>query len=133
MKATTAQYAKTLYELTEKKNHQEIDEVVANFLQSLKKNGQMKMADGIVKKFHEIHNAENGIVEAEVVTCEKINESLEREIKKYVLEKYSAKEVVLKNIIDEKVKGGIIIRVGDEVMDGSVSRQLLELKKKLQK
>ena len=43
--ATPTQYAKTLYELTVDKKHQEIDEVVAGFLQEFKKNGQMKMAD----------------------------------------------------------------------------------------
>jgi len=105
--------------------------VVSNFIKELDKNGQMKMADGIVKKFQEIHNAENGIVEAEVITKEKISESLDNKIKQFVKEKYSAKEVVLKNIIDENVKGGIIIRVGDEVMDGSIKRQLEELKNSL--
>jgi F-type H+-transporting ATPase subunit delta len=131
MKATATQYAKTLYELTKDKKHQEIDGVVSNFIKELDKNGQMKMADGIVKKFQEIHNAENGIVEAEVITKEKISESLDNKIKQFVKEKYSAKEVVLKNIIDENVKGGIIIRVGDEVMDGSIKRQLEELKNSL--
>ena len=133
MKATSAQYAKTLYELTVDKKHQEIDEVISNFIKELNKNGQLRMADGIIKKFHEIHNAENGIVEAEVITKEKINESLENKIKHFVKEKYSAKEVVIHNKIDEKVKGGIIIRVGDEVMDGSVERKLKDLKIELER
>ena len=47
--------------------------------------------------------------------------------------KYQAKEVVLKNIVDENIKGGMIVRVGDEVMDGSIAGKLGELKKILVK
>lgn len=133
MKATSTQYAKTLYELTEGKNHQEIDGMVSNFIRELDKNGQIRMAESIAKKFRQIYNAENGIVEAEVITREKINESLENKIKHFIKEKYLAKEVVLHNAIDENVRGGIIIRVGDEVMDGSVERKLKELKSTLEK
>jgi len=131
MKITAQQYAKALYELTADKKHREIDGVVAGFLKELDKNGQLRLANDVIKKFREIYNAEHGIVEAEVITKEKISESLEKKIKQYVSEKYSAKEIVLHNKIDENVKGGIVIRVGDEVMDGSISRQLDELKKSL--
>jgi F-type H+-transporting ATPase subunit delta len=131
MKATATQYAKTLYELTDGKKHQEIDGVVENFIKQLDKSGQMKMAKNIVGKFGEIYNAENGIVEAEVVTREKIGENLESKIKSFIKEKYKAEKVVIHNKIDEKVRGGVIIRVGDEILDGSVRRQLEELEKSL--
>lgn len=133
MRATPTQYAKTLYELTIDKKHQEIDEIISNFLQSLYRNGQMRMLDSIVKKFQEIHNAENGIVEAEITTREKISESLETEIKHFLKDKYKAEKVVIYNKVDESVKGGVIIRVGDEVIDGSLDRKLKELKSSLEK
>ncbi|MFA6048046.1 MAG: ATP synthase F1 subunit delta [Parcubacteria group bacterium] len=131
MKATPTQYAKTLYELTVDKKHQEIDEIISNFLKEIYKNGQMRMLDSIIKKFQEIHNAENGIVEAEVTTREKISESLESKIKSFIKEKYKAEKVVIHNKVDRNIKGGIIIRIGDEVMDGSIKRQLEELEKSL--
>jgi len=81
MKITSQQYAQSLYELTKDKSQKDIDVVVANFVEVITKNNQMKMADGIVKKFQEIHNAENGIVEAEVVSREK----LDSKIKKLIL------------------------------------------------
>lgn len=133
MKATATQYAKTLYELTIDKTHQEIDGVVSKFLEELQRNGQMKIADQVTGKFQEIYNAENGIVEAEIVTREKISESLENKVKNFIKEKYKAEKVVIHNKVDEKVKGGVIIRVGDEVMDGSVDRKLQNLKKELSK
>lgn len=133
MKATATQYAKTLYELTINKTHHEIDGIVCNFLKELNRNNQMKMADGIARKFEEIYHAENGIVEAEVVTKEKISESLETKIKHFLKEKYKAEKVEIKNIVDKNLKGGVVIRVGDEIIDGSLDRKLNDLKATLSK
>lgn len=133
MKATATQYAKTLYELTIDKTRQEIDGVVSKFLEELQRNGQIKIADQVVNKFQEIYNAENGIVEAEVVTREKISESLENKVKNFIKEKYFAKHVEIHNKIDENLRGGIIIRVGDEILDGSLDRKLRELRSILEK
>lgn len=133
MKATAAQYAKTLYELTKDKNHKEIDEVVSGFLEMLRKNGEMRKIGEIEGKFGEVYNSENGIIEADVTTREKISESLETKIKHFLKEKHKAEKVEINVKVDEGVKGGIIIRVGDEIVDGSLDRKLVELKKELSK
>ncbi len=82
-------------------------------------------------------------MEAEITSHEELHTELRNKVSKYIKEKYlsatlrvakqagQAKEVILHNIIDEKVKGGIIIRVGDEILDSSVLRQLQELKNNL--
>jgi F-type H+-transporting ATPase subunit delta len=127
MKATATQYAKTLYEMTKDKNHSEIDDAVLNFTKFLEKNSQMKMSGAIAKKFGEIYNSQNGIVEAEVASAHKLESSQIHKVESFLKGKYRAKEVVLNNRIDESIKGGIVVRVGDEVMDGSVERKLRDL------
>jgi len=131
MKITTTQYAKSLYEATKEKSQLEIDSVVANFFKLLQKNGQMKLAKKTIEKFLDIYNKDQGIVEAEITSREVLSNELLNKIKTYIINKYSAKEVGIKNIIDEKIKGGIILQVGDEMMDASVRKQLIELKKNL--
>lgn len=131
MRASATQYAKTLYELTKDKDQSEIDAVVSNFLKDLNKNGRMKLAESIVEKFREIYNAENGIVEAEVASREELGEEVRTAVSAMVRAKYGAKEVVLNNIVDKNIKGGIVVRVGDEIMDATLNRQLKELKKTL--
>jgi F-type H+-transporting ATPase subunit delta len=131
MKATTQQYAKTLLELTENKTEKEISGIVVRFADILKKDGQMKNASKIIEKFSELYNAKNGIVEAQVITKSKIAESEIKKIKDYVKEKYGAKEIIINNVVDKKIKGGIIIKVGDEILDGSVANQLKRFKKEL--
>jgi len=131
MKITSRQYAQTLYDLTEGKSKPEIQKSVADFACHMNKERKLKLAGKVIEQFEKIYNRKNGIVEAEVVSWKKMNEALEKKVKHFVAKKYGAKGVVLKNMINENIKGGMIIRVGDEVMDGSVRGKLSELNKVL--
>ena len=133
MKITSKQYAQTLFDLTDGKQKADIQKSVADFARHINKERKLKLAGKIIEQFGKIYNQKNGVVEAEIVTAEKLNEPLEKKIKSYIEKKYEAKKVIVKNIINEKIKGGMIIRVGDEVVDGSIAGKLGELKKILVK
>ncbi len=130
MKISIAQYSKSLYELTVDKSKSEIDGIVNNFMKLLSKKRQAKLLPKIIEKFGELHNRENGIIEAEMIISRKVDT---HKVENFIKEKYQAKKVILQEKIDEKIKGGIIIRVGDEILDGSVARQLNDLKSTLTK
>lgn len=131
MKATVSQYAKALLELMDEKTDQEVSAVVAAFAAQLSRDGQLKNASKIMEKFSELYDGAHGIVTAEVVSVHELGNEEIVKVKKYIAEKYSAKEVVIKSRIDASLKGGIVIRIGDEVLDGSVATQLRKLKRLL--
>lgn len=131
MRIAATQYAKSLYEAVKDKPQGEIDNILANFVKILKKNNQLKLEEDIIKKFGEIYNKENNIVEAQITSREALSGRARTEVSAYIRAKYGAEEAVLNEKVDQSVKGGIIVRVGDEVMDGSISRQLSDLKKNL--
>jgi F-type H+-transporting ATPase subunit delta len=131
MKITATQYAQSLYESVAEKSHSEIDNAVKNFVKILTKNKQIKNAPKIISKFKEIFNKENNIIEAEITTRENMNVGMRNYVSKYVSNKYKAEKVEINNIANESIKGGVIIKVGDEITDGSVERNLEELKNKL--
>jgi len=133
MKITPVQYAKTLYGSTEGKSKSEIDGIASSFVKVLAKNNHLKLAQKIIKNFSDIYNKENNIIEAEVASKEKLSNELRNKVGKYISNKYKAKKVVLNNKIDENIKGGIVIRVGDEVVDASVAKKLIDLKNNLSK
>lgn len=133
MKISTQQYAKALHESTKDKSQGEVDAVISGFVKILQKNNQLKLKKEISKKFGEIYNQENGIVEAEIITRYKIQDTRYKQIEDFIKKKYKAEKVVIKDKIDEEIKGGIIIKVGDEVIDGSVERRLKDLKIELSK
>lgn len=133
MKISITQYAKTLFELTQGKSEQEVLDVTKKFAEVLKNDGQLKNAAKIIEKFTELCNKVNGIVEAEVVTAGEIEKETKEKVEKFVKEKYQAKEVVIKNVVNKDIRGGIVVRVGDEVMDASVENNLRKLKNILSK
>ena len=133
MKLREAQYAKTLYEVTKGKSQQEIDGAVSEFFKVLIKNGQLNLAKKIIDKFGQIWNKEEGIIDAEVISRNKLEDYQIREIESYLIRKYSAQKISINNKVDEKIKGGVIIRVEDEILDGSIANQLKMLKNNLSK
>jgi len=131
MKISTLQYASTLFDLTENKSQEEVLTVIQKFAEQLKKDGQLKNADKIMEKFSDLYNSKNGIVVAQITTSQKVENLSVKEIEEFVKRKYGAKKVELKIMMDENIKGGIVIRVGDEVLDASVGGQLEKLRKLL--
>ena len=131
MKINVRQYAQTLMELTDGKSEQEVLTVVAKFAETLQAEGQLKNANKIMEKFSESYNKAHGIVVTEVVVRQDVSQDVLDNVKKFVREKYDAREVEMNVVVDEKIQGGIIVKVGDEIMDGSIKGQLVKLKKVL--
>jgi len=131
MKISTKQYAQVLYDLTLGKSEAEVNIVVEKFIKELGRGNQIKSASKIIEKFEKIYNKNNGIIEASVTSAEKLDKSQMEKIEKYLLDKYKAKQVILNNDVKSEIKGGIILRVEDEILDGSILNQLRSLNSKL--
>jgi F-type H+-transporting ATPase subunit delta len=87
----------------------------------------------ILEKFNVLWNKEHNIIEAEVVSANELKYSQIKKIEKFVKDKYKAKEVILQTKVDLNIKGGFVLKVGDEMIDGSIARQLRVLKSSLEK
>lgn len=133
MKISVTQYSKLLYELTQGKSEQEIDKIIFNFIKFLQKNRQMKLISKIIAKFNKIWNKKNGFIEAEITTFRKLENLQIHQIDDFLREKYLVKKVFFKDKINESIKGGIIIKIDDEILDGSLTKRLQKLKSVLVK
>jgi len=127
VKTTSTQYAKSLYEVTADKSHAEVDVLISNFVKVISKNGHLKMKKEILRKFEAVSNMKNGIVVAEVISREKLNSELVDKLDSFIKAKYQAKKVLIENRIDEKIQGGIIVKMGNEIFDASIAGQLKKM------
>ena len=128
MKLSTRQYAQALYELTKDKPESEVSVVIEKFVKNLKRNGLLNKVEDIVKKFVEIFNKENDIIEAKIFTSRKLDDNEVNDIKKFLLKKYNAEKIETRMKVDKNLKGGIKIVVGEEIIDNSVLGRLQKLK-----
>jgi F-type H+-transporting ATPase subunit delta len=131
MKITPLQYAKALFQATEHLSEPEAQAVIARFADRLQRDGQTKQLPRIIGKFIELWNKAHGIVDAEVTSRTPLGIEDSTSIKQFIMERYRAKEVVITNTIDKEIGGGVVVRVGDELLDGSVRAQLKKLQKQL--
>ena len=84
----------------------------------------------IVDRFVELAAAEREREFAEVRTALPLDDEQQRRLAA-ALSRATGKEVDLKVVIDPSVLGGIVARVGDVVIDGSVRHRLEQLKEQL--
>jgi F-type H+-transporting ATPase subunit delta len=74
--------------------------------------------------------AERGIAVAQVTTAERLNDA-EQGLVREKLEGMTGQTVELATKIDPEIIGGIIIRIGDQVIDGSVRNKLEKMRSRL--
>jgi len=84
----------------------------------------------IYAAFSDRVDAHNGIVNVIVETVVEVNET-QMENLTTKLKAITGKEVRIVNKISPDVLGGMVVRIGDKIIDGSVKRKLEELKDNL--
>jgi F-type H+-transporting ATPase subunit delta len=108
----------------------QIDEEGANFLKLLVQNNRLALASAIADLF-EAYKAENeGYADVEVATAYAFTKE-EKQDFAATLEKTLSKKVHMKVTVDKSLIGGVLVRAGDKVIDGSIKGQLQQLAKRL--
>jgi len=82
------------------------------------------------KDFVELANQLKRQVSIEVISVIELNKEILNEIKENV-DKKTGLDVRIKNVLDKNIIGGIVIKIGDKVIDLSIKDKLEDLKNKL--
>lgn len=96
---------------------------LVNFLKVISRKGRFECIGAIVHEVRRLYNEEIGIVEAQVTAASELEESVQQQIAEK-LATILGKKVNLSLSVDPSMLGGLKIRVGDKVFDGSVQSQL---------
>ena len=131
MKIKVKQLALSLYESIDGKTSGQAKVVIEKFVELLAEKNMLNKADKISAEFIKIWNEKYGIVEASATSANGLDKASIKLLENYIAELSGAKEVVLNEKIDKNILGGVIIRYGDRVVDGSLKTQLVDLKDKL--
>jgi F-type H+-transporting ATPase subunit delta len=82
----------------------------------------------IADEYNRLFNNLNGTVRAQVVTAISLDEEQKLKISQR-LGDMTGKKVILEPEIDPDIIGGIIVKIGDKLMDGSIRGKLEAMKK----
>ena len=105
--------------------------IVSNFLFLVVDKRREDLFLEIIKEYKNYADQARNIIDAEVRSAVQLADKDFRELEER-LSKAAGKKVRLKSTIDTSLIGGLIVRIGDTVIDGSVVKKLSLLKNKLQ-
>ncbi len=98
-----------------------------NFLKVVSRHGRLQLLRSMQRAFEKLYNERAGRVEVQVRTAEPLTVDLHAKIADR-LRQSLGRDPVLHVEVDPELIGGVVIRIGDTVYDGSVARQLVRLR-----
>ncbi len=105
-------------------------EYTANLLLLMVDKGRLPEIEALLKHLEFHWEKEQGVAKAEITAAFPLSKDLEERLQKK-LTKAANKEINLEITIDENIIGGLIIKLGDLLIDGSIRRDLEILKERL--
>ena len=122
--------AKAKKELITKCFKGELSKVVYNFLLLLIDKRRIGVFEAIEEEYRKLSNRERGILIADVVTAHGINRKQQEQLQKK-LASITNKKIQLRLHEDENILGGVIVKIGDKRIDGSVAGRLVAMRQQL--
>lgn len=108
----------------------QVSPLVGSFLSLLLAKGKLGEIGSIASAFGALIDKRHGKVNVDVTVTKPLGPQ-ELELVRQRISTAIQKEAVIKQHVDESIIGGIIIRVGDKLIDGSVKAQLQTIEKRL--
>ena len=107
-----------------------VDPLVLNLARLLVRRRRTSLGPQIAQAFQELLDAAKGISHATVTSAVQLSDDERREVQQKV-EQMTGGTVVIQTQVDESILGGLIVRIGDRLIDGSTRSKLLALRQRL--
>ncbi len=108
----------------------DINPLAMNLVLILTNLGRFKVISEIYTDYQTLKDEHQGVEKAEVTTSVPLDEN-ERQKLTVLLQSITSKKIVLEEKIDTAVIGGLVVRVGGKIVDGSTHTQLDLLRENL--
>jgi F-type H+-transporting ATPase subunit delta len=110
---------------------QKVQPLAVNLVLLLVERNRIHLMPRLVDHFNRMYNKEMGIVIAEVTTAVPLDQAHQSEVAKHLANLTGAKTVELRVKVDPTILGGIVAKIGDELIDASVASRLAELAQRI--
>jgi F-type H+-transporting ATPase subunit delta len=101
-----------------------------NLVQLLLHRDRLELLPDIARAYRELLNRARGIAVAHVTTAVPLDEAARAQLAAR-LSRYVGQQVQMETTVDPSIIGGVVARVGDQLLDGSVRGRLDALRRRL--
>lgn len=102
-----------------------------NFLNFLLEYRRFGAFIAIIEAFNTLYDQDKNIASGTAVTAVKLTESELDRIGQAYAKKYNLEKLILTNEVDSSILGGVILKVGDRIIDGSIRTRLQQIREQL--
>jgi F-type H+-transporting ATPase subunit delta len=106
------------------------EETFMNFLETLVERHRMPEIFHIRRRYEEMWDAEMKLLPVEVTSAVQLDESVVRDIGDRIGTQ-TGNKIELTSVVDPNILGGIVLRVGDFILDASIRNRLSQLRKQV--
>jgi F-type H+-transporting ATPase subunit delta len=107
-----------------------VSDTLYRFVQVVNNHGRSDRLGDIFRAFNDLMADRSQVVQATATVAQGLDQDALNHLRDRLAEKLG-KTVQLEQVIDPAVLGGVVLRVGDELIDGSVATQLRTMKNRL--
>jgi F-type H+-transporting ATPase subunit delta len=104
--------------------------LLVKFLHVLNEKGRLNLLSSIAGVYQDLLEKQQGKVEVDVTVAHRLDEQAFQSVRQRVGTALK-RDVVLHQYVDEGILGGLVLRVGDKLIDGSVKAQLAAMREKI--
>jgi len=123
--------ARAIYLVSKDKTHAELHNVIDKVVKFLVRKRLLSKTGDILERLNKIINNENKKIVVKLLSAKKLKEEIKKELIFFLRERYKAKGVILTEIIDEKLLGGIKVEINDEIIDLTIKNKIKKLQEYL--
>ncbi len=109
-----------------------VSALIERFLTLLVKNNRFYLLPAIIANYQARLQQDNNEIEAELYSSILLQKQHIENISTIIAQKLN-KKIIIKNIIDERILGGFMMKIGSKMIDCSLAKRLLLLEKESQK
>ncbi len=107
------------------------EENMLGFLHLITEKGHFQQLPGILDRYEERYRAFHGIGIARIVSAVPLTKDQKEKVEKKLAETTGYRQILPEYQVDPALIGGVVIRIGDRVVDGSIQNKLNRLTKEL--
>src|SRR3954465_964138 len=106
------------------------DEIVVNFLKLLIENHRTPVIFRLRRAYEELWQEENKLLPVQITSAVELDRATVQQIGDRIAEQ-TGRRVDLSATIDPEILGGMVVRVGNSILDASIRNRLEQLRKKV--
>jgi F-type H+-transporting ATPase subunit delta len=104
---------------------------VVNTIKLLAERQRSEIIPSIIDHFIQLVNDAKGIAVATVYSVRELNDAEKNELENAFAKRFNKKSIQFENVVDPNIIGGVKIRLGNTIYDGSVSGKLRRIERNI--